>query len=154
MRLVIYGSSLTGNPKDSRAGVRVRVRPTTAPLLIALEEETAPPICFSVHWSVFRVVSSMNPFCLPGGPEGFMYPSQSVQFLAFAVSLCFADYSPSCTAWPLLLRKQSRIFSKPITFLSFLPTAILRLTHYRPAMPFGNRKIYFRLSFQFNIVTF
>ena len=27
------------------------------------------------------------------------------------------------------------------------------LTHYRPAMPFGNRKFYFRGSFQFRIVT-
>jgi len=27
------------------------------------------------------------------------------------------------------------------------------LTHYRPAMPFGNRKIYYRGSFQFRIVT-
>jgi len=27
------------------------------------------------------------------------------------------------------------------------------LTHFRPAMPFGNRKIYFRGSFQFSIVT-
>jgi len=27
------------------------------------------------------------------------------------------------------------------------------LTHYRPAMPFGNRKKYFIESFQFNIVT-
>jgi len=26
-------------------------------------------------------------------------------------------------------------------------------THYRPAMPFGNRKIYFSGSFQFSIVT-
>ena len=26
------------------------------------------------------------------------------------------------------------------------------LTHYRPAMPFGNRKIYFRGSFKFSIV--
>ena len=26
-------------------------------------------------------------------------------------------------------------------------------THYRPALPFGNRKIYFRGSFQFSIVT-
>jgi len=29
----------------------------------------------------------------------------------------------------------------------------LALTHYRPAMPFGNRKKYFRGSFQFSIVT-
>ena len=29
----------------------------------------------------------------------------------------------------------------------------LKLTLYRPAMPFGNRKIYFRGSFQFSIVT-
>jgi len=28
-----------------------------------------------------------------------------------------------------------------------------RLTHYRPAMPFGNRKKYFRESFQFSIIT-
>jgi len=28
-----------------------------------------------------------------------------------------------------------------------------KLTHYRPAMPFGNRKKYFRGSFQFSIVT-
>jgi len=27
------------------------------------------------------------------------------------------------------------------------------LTHYRPVMPFGNRKICFRVSFQFSIVT-
>jgi len=27
------------------------------------------------------------------------------------------------------------------------------LTHYRPAMPFGHRKIHFRGSFQFSIVT-
>jgi len=27
------------------------------------------------------------------------------------------------------------------------------LTHYRPAMTFGNRKIYFRGSFQFSLVT-
>jgi len=27
------------------------------------------------------------------------------------------------------------------------------LTHYRPAMPFGDRKKYFKASFQFSIVT-
>jgi len=31
------------------------------------------------------------------------------------------------------------------------PTKIL--THYRPAMPFGNRQKYFRWSFQFSIVS-
>jgi len=36
---------------------------------------------------------------------------------------------------------------------SFKCISITNLTHYRPAMPFGNRKIYFRGSFQFIMVT-
>jgi len=34
-----------------------------------------------------------------------------------------------------------------------LHTAANHLTHHRPAMPVGKRKIYFRGSFQFSIVT-
>ena len=50
------------------------------------------------------------------------------------------------------------VLSHAITQLSFLPNNnpckySAPLTHYRPAMPFGNRKKYFRGSFQFSIVT-
>jgi len=41
----------------------------------------------------------------------------------------------------------TRIITNPIT------TGSRTLTHFRPAMPFGNRKIYFKGSFQFSIVT-
>jgi len=37
--------------------------------------------------------------------------------------------------------------------MSSLSLNKLFLTHYRPAMPFANRKIYFRGSLQFSIVT-
>jgi len=36
---------------------------------------------------------------------------------------------------------------------NFSLNCIKYLTHYCPAMPFGNRKKYFRVSFQFSIVT-
>jgi len=36
---------------------------------------------------------------------------------------------------------------------SLLPSSLLPLTHYRPAMPFGNRKNYFRGFFRFSFVT-
>jgi len=39
--------------------------------------------------------------------------------------------------------------------LNFTPNTLgcHRLTHYRPAMPFGNQKKYFRGIFQFSVVT-
>jgi len=47
----------------------------------------------------------------------------------------FTYSSPGCSRYKLLKRQSQK------------------LTHYRPAMPFGNRNKYFRGSFQFSIVT-
>jgi len=45
-------------------------------------------------------------------------------------------------------------FNPPMPFnVSRHTTTKVRLTHYRPAMPFGNRKKYLRGSFKFSIVT-
>jgi len=44
-------------------------------------------------------------------------------------------------------RKKKRLIQRCSFFKCF------NLTHYRPAMPFGNRKTYFRGSFQFSIAS-
>jgi len=43
--------------------------------------------------------------------------------------------------------------SLKISFFNGKKSFQFLLTHYRPVMPFGNRKIYFRGSSQFSIVT-
>jgi len=54
---------------------------------------------------------------------------------------------------------QTYVISNDFTEIVFTPAFRPKiqkhacLTHYRPAMPFGNRKLYFRGSFQFTIVT-
>jgi len=53
----------------------------------------------------------------------------------------------------LAVINSARVSEEATVYHTILRNKQETLTHYRPAMQFGNRKIYFRRSFQFSIVT-